>query len=140
MKALTSVGLRLSMGPLTSEHRPASQSIKLSALMAATIVYVIIRLTGTLRMHSKLAEQSRNRRAGDILALVLILTMPRARGRPRRGAGWYAAESREKRHKRFERALLLAKRKRRRETIATSSPPPNVRRRNSVHGAPTGLL
>lgn len=123
MKALTSVGLHLSMGPLTREQKPASQSIKLSALMAAAIVYVIFRFNETLRMHSKLAKQSRNRRGGNTLALLLILTMPRARGRPRRGVGWYAVESRRKRHKRFERALLLAKRKRRRETIATNLPP-----------------
>jgi hypothetical protein len=123
MRALTSVGLRPSMGPLTRENRPASQSIKLSALMAAAIVYAIIRLTGTHRMYSQPTEQRRNRSIGDILALVLIFTMLRARGRPRRGAGWYATDSRRKRHKRFERALVLAKRKRRRETIATNSPP-----------------
>jgi hypothetical protein len=80
-------------------------------------------LTGPLRMQLKLVEQSKNRSAGGILALALTLTMPRARGRPRRGAGWYAVDSRRKRHKRFERALLLAKRKRRGEAIATSSPP-----------------
>jgi hypothetical protein len=49
--------------------------------------------------------------------------MPRARGRPRRGAGWYAVDSRRKRHKKFERALVLAKRKRPRESKETDSPP-----------------
>jgi hypothetical protein len=123
MRALTSVGLHLLMGPLTRENRPANQSIKLSALMAAATIYAIIRLFGTLRMYSQLTEPSKNRSEGDILALVLIFIMPRARGRPRRGAGWYAADSRRKRHKRFERALVLAKRKRRRETTAIDSPP-----------------
>jgi hypothetical protein len=91
--------------------------------MAATIVYVIIRLTRPLNMQLKLVKKSKNRCAGGILALALTLTMPRARGRPRRGAGWYTVDSRRKRHKRFERALLLAKRKRRGEAIAISSPP-----------------
>jgi hypothetical protein len=84
------------MGPLMHEHRPASQSIKLSTLMVAAIVYAIIHLTGTLRVHSKLTEQSRNSSAGDTLALILILTMPRVRGRPRRGADWYAVDYRRK--------------------------------------------
>jgi hypothetical protein len=111
------------MGPLTSEHRPAIQSIKLVALMAATIIYVITHLTGSLRVHSKLAEKSRSSSAFDTLALILTLAMPWARGRPRRGADWYAADSRRKRHKRFEWALLLAKKRRRWATIVMRSPP-----------------
>jgi hypothetical protein len=111
MKAFTSVDLQLSMGPLTREQRPASQSIKLAALMVAAMVYVIIHLTRPLRMQLKLVEQRKNHRAGGILALTLTLTMPCARGRPRRGARWYAVDSRRKRNKRFERAMLLAKRK-----------------------------
>jgi hypothetical protein len=110
------------MGPLTHENRLTNQSIKLSILMDAAIVYAIIRLIGTHRLYSQLTEPSRNRSVGDILALVLILTMPRARGRPYRGAGWYAADSRRKRHKLFERALVLAKRKKCRETTTTNSP------------------
>jgi hypothetical protein len=90
MKAFTFIGHRLLMEPLTREQGPASQSIKLSALMVVAMVYVIIRLTGPLRMHLKFVEQSKNRRAGGILALSLALTMPRARGRPRRGVDWYA--------------------------------------------------
>jgi hypothetical protein len=123
MKVPTSVGLRLSMGPLTSEHRPASQSIKLSALMATTIIYAITCLTRSLSVHSKLAEQRSSNRALDTLALILALAIPRARGRPCRGAGWYAADSRRKRHKRFERALIMAKKRRRQATTRTSSPP-----------------
>jgi hypothetical protein len=75
MRALTSIGLRPLMGPLTHKNRPASQRIKLSALMVVAIVYAIIHLTRTLRMYLKLTEQRRNRSIGDIMALVLILTM-----------------------------------------------------------------
>jgi hypothetical protein len=53
MRDLTSVGLHLLTGPLTRENRPASQSIKLSALMAAATIYVLINLLGTLRIVEK---------------------------------------------------------------------------------------
>jgi hypothetical protein len=39
--------------------------------------------------------------------------MPRIRGRSRRGAAWYAAQSRRKRKEAFERAIALATRRRR---------------------------
>jgi hypothetical protein len=91
--------------------------------MATTTIFALINLLGGFGMHWQLTEPSKNRRAGEVLALVLILIMPRARGRPRRGAGWYAADSRWKRHKRFERALVLAKKKRPRESKATDLPP-----------------
>jgi hypothetical protein len=39
--------------------------------------------------------------------------MPRIRGTPRRGAAWYAAESRRKRKKDFERAMAIVARRRR---------------------------
>jgi hypothetical protein len=67
------------MEPLTREQGTASQSIKLSALMLAAMVYVIISLIGPPRMHLNLVQQSKNRCA-EGLALALI--MPRARGRP----------------------------------------------------------
>jgi hypothetical protein len=38
--------------------------------------------------------------------------MPRARGKPRRGAAWYAAESRRKRKEKFEKAMAIAARRR----------------------------
>jgi hypothetical protein len=49
--------------------------------------------------------------------------MPRIRGRPRRGAGWYAAESRRKRHKKFAQAIRAARRKRRAIATTVLSPP-----------------
>lgn len=122
-EGLTSVSHWLLMEPLAREQGTTSQSIKLSALMVAAMVYVIFRLTGPPIMNLKFFEQSRYRRAGGILALALPLTMPLERARPRRGAGWYATDARNKRHKKFERALLLVKRKRRGEAIAASSPP-----------------
>jgi hypothetical protein len=39
--------------------------------------------------------------------------MPRARGKPRRGAAWYTAESRRKRKENFEKAMAMAARRRR---------------------------
>jgi hypothetical protein len=48
--------------------------------------------------------------------------MPRVRGRPHRGSGWYAADSRRKRHWNFKCAMTLAKQRRRRAITATSSP------------------
>jgi hypothetical protein len=39
--------------------------------------------------------------------------MPRIRGKPRRGAAWYAAESRRRRKKDFERAMAIVARRRR---------------------------
>jgi hypothetical protein len=49
--------------------------------------------------------------------------MPRLRGRPRRGAGWYAAASRRKRHREFQTAVTLARQRRRRAIRAAVSPP-----------------
>jgi hypothetical protein len=123
MRGITSVGLHLLMGPLTRTNRPASQSIKPSALMATTTIFALINLLDSLRMHSQLTEPRKNRRVGEVLAPVLILIMPRARERPRKGAGWYVADSQWKRHKQFERALVLANKKRPREATAVDSPP-----------------
>jgi hypothetical protein len=42
-----------------------------------------------------------------------VCNMPRIRGRSRRGAAWYAAQSRCKRKETFERAMAMATRRRR---------------------------
>jgi hypothetical protein len=42
------------------------------------------------------------------LVIYGIPTMPRARGKPRRGAAWYTAESRRQRQKKFEQAIAMA--------------------------------
>jgi hypothetical protein len=49
-----------------------------------------------------------------------VSTMPRLRGKPRRGTAWYRAESRRQRHRKFERALALASTRRRRATMDAS--------------------
>jgi hypothetical protein len=98
----------------------ASQSIKLSALMLAAMGYVYFSLNRPPTSHSNLFQQVQHRRAGGS---ALALTMPRVRGRPRRGAGWYAADSRRKRHQRFARAMLLARKKRRGGATVANSPP-----------------
>jgi hypothetical protein len=46
-------------------------------------------------------------------------TMPRLRGKSRRGAAWYRAESRRKRIQKFEKALTLASIRRRRRSWST---------------------
>jgi hypothetical protein len=45
------------------------------------------------------------------------------RGKPRRGAGWYAADSRRKRHQKFERVVTISKKRRHRVIMVASSPP-----------------
>jgi hypothetical protein len=47
------------------------------------------------------------------LAIYRTPTMPRARGKPRRGAAWYTAESRRQRKKNFEKAIAMAASRRR---------------------------
>jgi hypothetical protein len=51
--------------------------------------------------------------------------MPRLRGKPRRGAGWYAAAERRKRHRDFQSAVTLVRR-RRRQAIRETSPPGTI--------------
>jgi hypothetical protein len=50
---------------------------------------------------------------GDISCILRNAAMPRIRGKPRRGAAWYAAESRRRRKKEFERAMAIVARRRR---------------------------
>jgi hypothetical protein len=62
---------------------------------------------------------------GD-LVLTSVSGMPRLRGRPRRGAGWYAAASRRKQHRDFQAAVTLARRRCRRAILAANSPPGTI--------------
>jgi hypothetical protein len=126
MRRIFSVRLRSPMRPCTSDLSPVCQSIKLMALMAITAFYPSTCLTGSSNVPLKLPEpRGCNRALGD-LALNFALAMPRVRGRPRRGAGWYTADSRRKRHRNFKRAMTLAKQRRRRAITAASSPPGTV--------------
>ena len=49
------------------------------------------------------------------LAIYQTHTMPRARGKPRKGAAWYMAESQRQRKKKFEKAIAMAAIRRRTE-------------------------
>jgi hypothetical protein len=97
------------------------QRIKTSALMAIAITFDLIHRLGGFVMHLRFAEpkaepsKSRDR--------AWLLSMPRARGRPRRGAAWYAADSRWKRQKNFEKALALASRRKTRKSRRLGTPP-----------------
>jgi hypothetical protein len=51
-----------------------------------------------------------------------ILAMPRIRGRPRRGAAWYAAASRRKRKAQFEAAMAIVTRRRRHSSRHSTRP------------------
>jgi hypothetical protein len=39
----------------------------------------------------------------DILVIILLISMPRERGRPRRGTTWYDFDARQKRQQKLER-------------------------------------
>jgi len=58
-----------------------------------------------------------------ISAIALLLYMPRARGRPRRGTAWYDFESCRKRQKNFEKALAIACKRRTRKSGRNGTPP-----------------
>jgi hypothetical protein len=131
--SVSSDHLRNMMRSSTSALGPASQSIKLMALMAFIVIYSPITLPGC----SIITEQFPVQRGchptlGDLLptlgnlALTFVSGMPRLRGRPRRGARWYAAASRRKRHRDFQTAITLARQRRRRAIRAAVSPPGTI--------------
>ena len=49
---------------------------------------------------------------GSTLAFHQTSAMPKAQGKPRRGAAWYTAESRQQRKLNFEKAITMATRRR----------------------------
>jgi hypothetical protein len=123
MNGTTSVGLRSLMGLCTRFHSTGRQSIKLLALMAAIIICPSSSIDRNRRVSSKLVVQRCNCGVVGVLAWFLAPAMPRLRGKPRRGAGWYAADSRRKRHRNFQRAVSVVRQRRRRANIAAGSPP-----------------
>jgi hypothetical protein len=96
------------------------QSTQLGALMAFIMVYWPINLLTSSIMLDQTSMQQ------DFLALLSVPAMPCLRGKPRRGAGWYAAASRRKRHREIQNAMSLARRRRRQEIRAENSPPGTV--------------
>jgi hypothetical protein len=107
--SLGSYHLHPPMQPSTSAFSPDSQSIKLMALLALIAAYPPIILLGSSIVFGQLPAQRGCYRALGDLALNFTPIMPRLRGRPRRRAGWYAAASRRKRHRDFNRAVTLAR-------------------------------
>jgi hypothetical protein len=100
------------------------QSIKLSTLMFfSALGYVFYSRAGygyVYDFYASLPQPAQHCRAGGF---TFAFTMPRIRGQPRRGAGWYAAESQRKRHQKFTRAIRVARKKCRASATATPSPP-----------------
>jgi hypothetical protein len=99
--------------PLKRAKGTTHQSIKHSALMVDTVTInlTLISCLDGYAMHLQIQFVecwSRDNLSVNISAIAQLLHMPRARGRPRRGAAWYAYDSRRKRQKKFERALALA--------------------------------
>jgi hypothetical protein len=123
MMGINLSGLHHLMRPLTRARRTVGQSIKTTALMAIATIFSLISSLGGFGMIRKVAEPKGDNFVVGTPTLDLVLSIPRARGRPRRGAGWYAADSRWKRQKKFEKALSLAKRRRPRKSIGTGTPP-----------------
>jgi hypothetical protein len=66
------------------------QSIKTTTLMAIATIFALINSLGGFGMIQKVAEPNGNNLAVGTLAIALVISMPRARGWPRRGVGWYA--------------------------------------------------
>jgi hypothetical protein len=90
--------------------------------MAIATIFALISSLSGFGMIQKVVESNRDNFVVGTLALALVLSMPRERGQPRRGAGWYVADSRWKRQKKFEKALSLAKRGRHRKSRGTGTP------------------
>jgi hypothetical protein len=126
MRHISSYRLRPPMNRCTSDFSPTSQSIKLMALMVLILAYPPTNLPGSSIVPWQLPEQKSCNRALDDSALNFALAMLRLRGRPRRGDGWYAAESRRKRHWEFKHTMTLARHRRRQATMVAGSPPSTI--------------
>jgi hypothetical protein len=100
------------------------QSTKLSALMALSLLVYVLHSSkswdNTRGFNVNSPQSAWHYRAEGSS---FTQTMPRLRGRPRRGARWYAAASRRKRHQRFVQAIRTVRRRRRATAAAALSPP-----------------
>jgi hypothetical protein len=104
----------------TSARDLIRQRTQLSNLMAFMVIFGLINPAAGSIILDQPSVQS------DSSILLSVSAMPRLRGTPRRGARWYAAASRRKRHKAFQHALSLARRRRRQASRAVISPPGTV--------------
>jgi hypothetical protein len=128
----------LARGRSTSQQRTNQQAFMAMAVMLALVLTAQVdraKRQSLLAAFAPLEQQNRRRffvnsleqgqypvtslvfwsRAtfrGSTLVLHQTPTMPRARGKPRRGAAWYTAESRRQRKKNFEKAIAMAARRR----------------------------
>jgi hypothetical protein len=121
----------MGMRPLVHVKMTGAQSTKGSALMAkpVTVTTMFINSHEWNAMYCEVAPP----KAGILgswcsinyqaLVVILIIHMPRERGRPRRGATWYAFDSRRKRQQKFEKALSIARKQRARKTRKPRTPP-----------------
>jgi hypothetical protein len=66
-------------------------------------------------------EEAQHFNSSSICLLTDVFLMPRLRGKSRRGAAWYRAESRRKRLQNFEKALGLATIRRKRRSRTTTA-------------------
>jgi hypothetical protein len=119
------------------------QSTRRPALMAMAVVVILLLITrlDSIERHSYTAEPnaelnfaepnfadplefwSRAIHPQGTSDIPRFFIMPRARGKPRRGAAWYTAESRRQRQKKFEQALALASSRRHRKSGKPRMPP-----------------
>jgi hypothetical protein len=123
------------MSPFAQVNGTGHQRTQQQALMAMAVAVSLLLITRIDRTerHSPIAasnaefippEQqfevplklwSRAFHSQGTLVISRVSTMPRARGKPRRGAAWYTAESRRQRQKKFEQALAMASIRRRKK-------------------------
>jgi hypothetical protein len=102
------------MSPLKQTKGTTLQRIRHLGLIAAMVTISLTLISPFEWKNDVFANPiCESARAGPIFlvnapALAQLLHMPRVRGKTRRGAAWYAYDSRRKRQKAFERALALA--------------------------------
>jgi hypothetical protein len=97
------------------KNKAASRSLEASAPLAKQNCSSLSPISLEQWQHSATSPTLRSRTTfrESTQAIHRTPTMPRARGKPRRGAAWYTAESRRKRKENFEKAMAMAAKRRR---------------------------
>jgi hypothetical protein len=112
----------MSMDLLARERRTDQQSTRCKVLMAFMVIMEVMYISVAGFVHcyrhssrppTLLANSPQLVQRDRTGSLTLLVIMPRLRGRPRRGTGWRAPETRRQRHQRFVRAFHVAKQNRR---------------------------
>jgi hypothetical protein len=88
------------MSPLTRVKRTDAQGTRRIALMVDPVMITLMFINGfgRERIHFEFEQQKadiserwcRGSNPVDVLVIVFLIHMPRERGKPRRGAAWYA--------------------------------------------------